>query len=166
MENSFKVSVNDQYSFTLSKEEVAELDVTGNCRFHVLKDHQSLSGEVLHGNFEKRTYEIELNANRYQVKISDALDQLISQMGLSAVASKEINELKAPMPGMILELMVEEGQRIEQGDNLLVLEAMKMENTLTAPRDGVIKTLSIEKGDTVEKNQLLLEMDQTDSQEF
>lgn len=165
MENSFKVTVNNQHNFTISKQEVKELNVTGNCRFHALKNHQSLSGEVLHGDFDQRTYEIEINANRYQVKISDALDQLISDMGLSAVASKEINDLKAPMPGMILELMVEEGQEVAQGDNLLVLEAMKMENTLTAPRDGIIKSLHIEKGQTVDKNQLLLEMGEAGSQD-
>lgn len=165
MENSFKVTVNDQHNFSISRSQVKALDVAGNCRFHVIKNHQSLSGEIISGDFDQRIYEIEINANRYKVKISDALDQLINEMGLSDLASKESNELKAPMPGMILDLMVEVGQEVSQGDSLLVLEAMKMENTLTAPRDGMIKSLHIEKGQTVEKNQLLIEMGQEESQD-
>ena len=70
-----------------------------------------------------------------------------------------INDIKAPMPGLILEVNVEEGAEVQEGDYLLVLEAMKMENTLTAPRDGVVKSVSIKKGETVEKNQLLIEME-------
>lgn len=160
MERFYKLTVNDQHTFDISQDEVASLDVTGNCRHHLIHNHQSLKAEVLHGNFQERTYEIELNGNRYKVKISDALDQLISEMGLSAVASKAVNEVKAPMPGIILDVMVEAGQQVEEGDYLLVLEAMKMENTLTAPRSGTIKTLHIEKGNTVDKNQLLLEMEE------
>lgn len=160
MERSYKLTVNDQHTFNISQAEVASLDVTGNCSYHLIHNHRSLKAEVLHGNFQERTYEIELNGNRYKVKISDALDQLISEMGLSAVASKAVNEVKAPMPGIILDVMVEAGQQVEEGDYLLVLEAMKMENTLTAPRSGTIKTLHIEKGNTVDKNQLLLEMEE------
>lgn len=160
MERSFKLTVNDQHTFDISQAEVESLDVSGNCRYHLIHNHQSLKAEVLHGDFQNRNYEIELNGNRYKVKISDALDQLISEMGLSAVTSLAVNELKAPMPGIILDLMVEESQQVEQGDALLVLEAMKMENTLTAPRSGTIKSLHIEKGSTVDKNQLLLEMEE------
>ena len=70
-----------------------------------------------------------------------------------------VNDIKAPMPGLILEVNVKEGDEVKEGDYLLVLEAMKMENALTAPRDAVIKSISVEKGQTVEKNQLLIEME-------
>jgi biotin carboxyl carrier protein len=80
-------------------------------------------------------------------------------MGLSLAASKVINDVKAPMPGMILDIMVSEGQEVKEGDNLLVLEAMKMENTILAPRDAVIKSISIAKGKTVTKNEVLIEME-------
>ena len=63
------------------------------------------------------------------------------------------------MPGLILEVNVEKGSQVKEGDFLLVLEAMKMENTITAPREGVVKSIQINKGETVEKNQLLIEME-------
>ncbi|NJX17348.1 biotin/lipoyl-containing protein, partial [Tamlana crocina] len=95
----------------------------------------------------------------YRVKISNELDLLIDEMGLSLAAAQVVNDIKAPMPGLILDVLVEEGQKVKEGDYLLVLEAMKMENTLTAPRDGVVKSVSVKKGETVDKSQLLIEMD-------
>jgi biotin carboxyl carrier protein len=80
-------------------------------------------------------------------------------MGLSLGNAQMVNDIKAPMPGLILEVNVKEGDEVKEGDYLLVLEAMKMENALTAPRDAVIKSISVEKGQTVEKNQLLIEME-------
>ena len=80
-------------------------------------------------------------------------------MGLSLGADAVENEVHAPMPGLILEVNVSEGQEVKEGDALCVLEAMKMENALMAPRDGVIKSVQIAKGDAVEKGMLLIELE-------
>lgn len=80
-------------------------------------------------------------------------------MGFEIGATKKINEIKAPMPGLILSVDVKIGQEVKEDDSLLVLEAMKMENVLTSPRDGIIKYISITKGETVNKNQLLIEFE-------
>lgn len=93
------------------------------------------------------------------MKIQNELDQLIEDMGLSLGSAQQVNDIKAPMPGLILEVNVQEGDQVTEGQYLLVLEAMKMENTLTAPRDGVVKSISVQKGDTVDKNELLIEME-------
>jgi biotin carboxyl carrier protein len=81
-------------------------------------------------------------------------------MGIDSAGGKKVNDIKAPMPGMVLKVMVENGQQIQKGDALIVLEAMKMENILKAPSDGVIKKIHIVKGDKVEKNQVLLKLGQ------
>ena len=60
------------------------------------------------------------------------------------------------MPGLVLKVLVNEGQEFKKGDNLLVLEAMKMENILKAPVDGTVKGIKIKAGDKVEKNEVLL----------
>ena len=65
--------------------------------------------------------------------------------------------IKAPMPGLILEINVKVGQEVKEDEPLLILEAMKMENIITSPRDGIIKSISVNKTDAVEKNQLLIE---------
>jgi biotin carboxyl carrier protein len=70
-----------------------------------------------------------------------------------------VNEIKAPMPGLILEINVAEGAEVKENDALLILEAMKMENVLNSPRDGVIKSISVAQGETVDKNALLIEFE-------
>ena len=62
----------------------------------------------------------------------------------------------APMPGLILDVVVSEGDEVEKGDKLLVLEAMKMENILKSPEDGSIKKIKVRKGKVVEKNDMLV----------
>ena len=80
-------------------------------------------------------------------------------MGFSVGSSKHIDLIKAPMPGLILEINVVVEQKVKEDDPLLILEAMKMENVLTSPREGIIKNIAVEKGDAVEKNALLIEFE-------
>ncbi len=61
------------------------------------------------------------------------------------------------MPGLLLDIKVQEGQEVQKGEILLILEAMKMENVIKAPTDARIKHIKVQKGQTVEKNQLLIE---------
>jgi biotin carboxyl carrier protein len=80
-------------------------------------------------------------------------------MGFEIGATKKVNEIKAPMPGLILAIHKEVGQEVKENDTLLILEAMKMENALTSPRDGIIKSILIVTGQTVNKNELLIEFE-------
>ncbi|MCB7479870.1 acetyl-CoA carboxylase biotin carboxyl carrier protein subunit [Christiangramia sediminis] len=161
MDKNYKVKVNDSLEFEFSEEEIKSLDTqkTSDRHYHLLKDNRSYTAEVFKPDFLNRIYEIKINSNIYSVKINNDLDQLIDEMGLSLGSSQQVNDIKAPMPGLILEVNVKEGDEVKEGDYLLVLEAMKMENTLTAPRDGVVKSVTVTKSDTVEKNQLLIEME-------
>lgn len=161
MDKNYKVKVNDTLDFEFSEEEIKALDTqkTSDKHYHLLKDNRSYTAEVLKPDFLNRIYKVKINSNIYSVKINNDLDQLIEDMGLSLGTSQQVNDIKAPMPGLILEVNVKEGDEVKEGDYLLVLEAMKMENTLTAPRDGVVKSVTVRKSDTVEKNQLLIEME-------
>lgn len=161
MSKNYKVKVNDAIDLNFTHEEIEGLDsqqVSAN-HYHILKDNRSAKAEVVHKDFLNRTYTVKINSNTFEVSIANDLDLLIEEMGLSLGQTQVVNDIKAPMPGLILEVSVEEGQEVKEGDYLLVLEAMKMENALTAPRDAVIKSISVKKGETVEKNQLLIEMD-------
>ena len=80
-------------------------------------------------------------------------------MGFESGTTKLINEIKAPMPGLILDINVKIGQQVNENDPLLILEAMKMENIITSPRDGIIKTISAVKGKAIDKNELLIEFE-------
>lgn len=157
----FKASVNNTDHFEISSENIQSLNAisTHEKAFHVLKDNQSFKAEIIKTDFNNKTYSIKVNHTVYEVAITDALDQLIKDMGFEIGATKHVNDIKAPMPGLILEINVAIGQEVKEDDTLLILEAMKMENVLTSPRDGIIKSISVEKGDAVDKNQLLIEFE-------
>lgn len=161
MKHLLKAKVNEEHEFEFEQEQIQNLDVqkTSSGAYHLLVNDKSVASEIVASDFLNRSYTVKINSNLYQVKISNQLDVLIKDMGLSLSANQIINEIKAPMPGMILDVSVEVGQEVMEGDSLLVLEAMKMENTIMAPRDAVIKSITVKKGKTVSKNEVLIEME-------
>lgn len=161
MDQKFKVVVNGDMEFRFTKEQIEKLDLQkiSTSAFHVLREHRSYKAELQKTDFNNKAYTVKINSHPYEVKIFNELDLLIEDMGLTLAAAQVINDIKAPMPGLILDVQVKEGDEVKEGDYLLVLEAMKMENTLTAPRDGVVKSITVSKGQTVDKNQLLIEME-------
>ena len=141
------------------KEVKTDIIETGKGRFHVLKDHQSYSAEIVSFDKDSKTVVIRINSNTYTVDVKDRYDELLRQMGIDGGAGKKVNDIKAPMPGMVLNVMVESGQEIKKGDALVVLEAMKMENILKSPADGIVRKILVTKGDKVEKNQVMVNLD-------
>lgn len=129
----------------------------GNQHFHVIENHKSFEAELLELNKEEKYVLIRVNTNVYRFDVSDQYDILLKEMGLDKLNQHTVKELKAPMPGLVLNVMVNSGDEIKKGDNLLVLEAMKMENILKAPADATVKSILIKAGDKVEKNQVLIQ---------
>lgn len=161
MSKMYKTKVNDEFDFEFTQEEIDQLDSFSptSTEIHVLHNNQSISTQVIQQNFHQQAYQININSNLFNVKISNDLDILINKMGLSLTSALKVNDIKAPMPGLILDIKVSEGQEVKEGQTLVILEAMKMENSITAPRDAVIKKVPVQKGNTVAKNELLIEME-------
>lgn len=157
----YKVKVNDSRTFEINADALKDIDIikTTADHYHVLHHQQSIDATVTESDFLSKSYRVKINNTEYKVAISDTLDQQIEAMGFALGASKKVNSIKAPMPGLILEITANAGDTINEGDSLLILEAMKMENVITSPRDGVIKSIQVSKGDAVEKNQLLIEFE-------
>ena len=85
---------------------------------------------------------------------------IAESIGVTQGTKKEkINQIKAPKPGMILNVSAKEGDLVKDGDTLLILEAMKMEKSILAPKDSIIKSVNIKNNETVEKGELMIEMD-------
>ncbi|HLW32387.1 MAG TPA: biotin/lipoyl-containing protein [Aequorivita sp.] len=163
MEKKFKAIVNQAHEYSLLPSDLEQLDlIFEENGGHLIIDKKSIKVKILKTNFINRQYEIKINGNKYQVKIENDLDALIAEMGLSLGDSSVENEVHAPMPGIILEVNVAEGDEVKKGDFLCVLEAMKMENALTASRDGIIKSVHVSKGETVDKGKLLIEFTDDD----
>jgi len=161
MAKQFQTKVNNHFEFSLTESDLKEQDILqiSEKEFHLILDHKSHSIEILKKDLSNKVYHLKINSNIYKVEISNDLDLLIKDLGLSLGSSKKENEIKAPMPGLLLEINVEVGQEVKEGEALLVLEAMKMENTITASFDATIKNIAVEKGQSVAKNELLIELE-------
>jgi acetyl/propionyl-CoA carboxylase alpha subunit len=155
----FQVNIEDQ-TFEVAAGAAEQLDIVRQAdgTIHLLKGGKAYKAELVKADFEKKTFLLRINGDDYHLQIKDELDQLVDRMGLSAGKAKKIKDIKAPMPGLIIDVAVREGQAVSQGDPLLILEAMKMENVLKAEGEGVVKEIKARKGDTVDKGQLIIVM--------
>lgn len=158
---NYKLNIDDQFEFEFNEENIQNIDITpsGENQFHIIKDNQSYIAKIVESDFNNRTISIEINGSVYNINISDENDELVKKLGLTVVAGQKMKNVKAPMPGLVLEVSVKVGQEIAKGDGLLILEAMKMENVIKAAGEGIVKSINIEKGNTVDKGELLLEME-------
>ncbi len=155
---TFRAIVNQQLELDISAEEQLDLVETGPGLFHIISGNKSFKAEVIRTSLAERSATIKVNENLYDVKLEDQFDLLVKQLGFSTLAEQRIDQIKAPMPGLVLEIMVQQGQEIKAGDHLIILEAMKMENVIKAPADGSIKEIPVQVGQAVEKNQVLIQL--------
>lgn len=162
----YNVKVNEQYNFDISVENASFLvndeaivlnrEVLNDNSTHVIYKNGSYNIEVVSFDKEEKTGTVKVNGTIYKVAVEDQFDQLLKQLGMDNLATTKVQQIKAPMPGLVLSVLVAEGDEVKKGDSLLVLEAMKMENMIKSPTDGVIKKISIKQGDKVEKNEVLI----------
>lgn len=124
--------------------------------FHIIKDLKSYNVEVVEVDFAQKSFLVNVNGNNYQLNVENKFDELLKTLGFDNLNANKINEIKAPMPGLVIDVCISEGDVIKKGDPIIVLEAMKMENIIKSPTDGVIKKINVKKGVAVEKNQVLI----------
>lgn len=110
-------------------------------------------------SYDKHTVTFTLNGNWHSVNIRNEQDLLLDRLGFKTAGEIGEGELNAPMPGKILEVLVEEGDEVELGEPVAILEAMKMENELKAPIKGTISSIAVAQGDSLEKDALILEIE-------
>jgi biotin carboxyl carrier protein len=156
----FQVKVNE-LSFDITPSDVDALDIIaqGDNSFHILKNQKAYKAEIESVDYKSKTFVFKINGNKYTSKISDKYDRLIDQLGMKIGVTQKVGDIKAPMPGLVLEVSVEVGTQVTKGDKVMILEAMKMENVIKAAGDGIVKAIHITKGTAVEKGQLLIEME-------
>lgn len=134
-----------------------DLAVLGEGRYHVLHLGKSYNAELVSADYATKTFVLKINGRRIELQAKDRFDRLLDQMGLSNATAAKVNELKAPMPGLIVDIRVQPGQAVQKGDPLLVLEAMKMENILKAPADAIIGSVRVDLRANVQKGQVLIQ---------
>ncbi|UII75294.1 acetyl-CoA carboxylase biotin carboxyl carrier protein subunit [Flagellimonas sp. HMM57] len=161
MENPYVIKVNENFDFQFSEDEISSLDMfkTGEDEYHLLKDGVSYHIQIVNADFNNKSYTVKINGSECRAFIQTPLDELINKMGFATNGAKNIDSISAPMPGLILDISVKQGDEVKEDEQLLVLEAMKMENSITSPRNGVIKNIAVTQGEAVEKKQLLIEFE-------
>jgi len=162
-----KVIVNDKHAYEIEVESAKillddqgivldSISVGGN-KFSVIHANRSFQVEIVEERREAKWSRIKVNGRLYDVQIEDKYDELLKKLGLDLLQSTKVLEIKAPMPGLVLKVLVEPGQEILKGDSLLVLEAMKMENMIKSPTSGIVSKVFVKTGDKVEKNGIMIQ---------
>jgi biotin carboxyl carrier protein len=104
---------------------------------------------------DSQVYEIQFAGRRFEVQVEDERTRQLTGLAKPASATGEAR-IQAPMPGLVVGMLLEEGAQVVAGQAVVVLEAMKMENDLVSPIAGVIKTIKVNKGQTVDQGDVLL----------
>ncbi|HMU93571.1 MAG TPA: biotin/lipoyl-binding protein [Anaerolineales bacterium] len=127
--------------------------VSGQPVFSLLLDGHSYESFVYQG---EEDWDVLLRGRQYQVKVEDEREKRLRAAAGGGIAEGGEFHLKAPMPGLVVAILVEEGQDVKKGQVLLILESMKMQNELKAPRDGTIGRIRVKAGESVEQKQAML----------
>ena len=121
--------------------------------FSLLKDHQSHELVV---EEQQRGYRVTLGASTFSVDVADERHLRMESSRASVSAGDGDLPINAPIPGLVVKVLVEAGQTVALNEPLVILEAMKMENEIRAPRAGVVKDIRIKVGQSVEGNAPML----------
>lgn len=161
MSENFTANVNDRHQFELNKETIDQSDIHFNedGTLHMIHEGKSFKAELIEVRREDKIVVLKVNKAIFRVSLKDDLDILINKMGMKANLKRVSPDIIAPMPGMVVKVLVKEGQEIEAGTPVLILEAMKMENVLKSEGNGLVKKIYVENTDSVEKSQLLVQIE-------
>jgi len=120
--------------------DVSELDAN---TYHVLHKNKSYRISILEKDRERKFLALRVNRNIYEISYMDKMDLLLEKLGMKEAVAMNAQDVRAPMPGLILDVKVKEGDKVKSGDPLVVLEAMKMENIIKAPGSGEVKSIAV-----------------------
>lgn len=164
-----QVTVNNKEAYSIEKKDNEWLlnDNTVNLDVHPLPNglisilYNGKSYTAIVNKIDRKAKELTLNIDgrNHTIKVQEPIDQLLASMGLDMAAMKKAEPVKAPMPGMILKILVEPGQQVNKGDGLLILEAMKMENVIKATGSATVKSIKAIEQTAVEKGAVLIELE-------
>ena len=156
---TFEVSLDGDTAWVDGKPVSISKASLSDMRSHWIVGEKSMNVEVVHADSEKKEFSVKVNNRVYQLQLKDRFDELLKSLGMEAVGQKKVTDIKAPMPGMVLNILVHAGDVVEKDSPLLILEAMKMENVIKSPAAGTVKKIGAVKGVAVEKGAVLVEFE-------
>jgi biotin carboxyl carrier protein len=124
--------------------------------YSLLYKGHSTNMEMIEGDTPNK-YIVNTRSNDYQIEVIDAKAKYIAAAKGDFIGIDTI--ISSPMPGKIVKILVSPGDRVERGDTVIVVSAMKMESEYKSPVTGIVKTIFVNEGDTVDGNQSLVELE-------
>ena len=160
LKKAYKVKAND-FIFYFDNSELAEIDLIQRSatEFNCIKNNRSVNAVLEEADPINKKFKVAIEGEIFSIEIKDELDQMLEKMGFGIGVNKQLSNIRAPMPGLVLEINVAEGQIVNGGDKILILEAMKMENIIMVPSGATIKKILVSKGQAVDRGQLLVELE-------
>lgn len=134
-----------------------DVKVLDEQHLHIIYNYKSYNATLISFNKEEKKITVRINGNEYEVTLKNDTDLLLEKLGMNSGNQQKINNLKAPMPGLIINIPAKEGEHIKKGEPLIILEAMKMENVIKAPADVTVKKIRVNQKQAVEKGMILME---------
>ncbi len=159
-QNKYRVLVG-QHTYDLDIEDCLTMNMIAldEDKYHLIDATRGYSIDIVSMAIDQKRLELRINGKLMNILIQDPLDLIIQSMGYLNEENQVSQNVHAPMPGLVLEILTQEGQFLEKGHPILILEAMKMENLIKMPGPGKIHRIEIAKGETVDKGQLLIEIE-------
>ncbi|MBS1250575.1 MAG: Glutaconyl-CoA decarboxylase subunit gamma [Chloroflexi bacterium] len=157
-EQEFTIEIVDENHVRINGE-VHEIDfkaVQGELTFSLLVNGQSYEANVYQ---ENGNWEVLMRGGRYSVRVEDERARRLRIAVGDTAAQQGPFHLKSPMPGLVVDIPVKEGQEVVEGEVLLILESMKMQNELKSPRAGQVSRIMVKQGENVEQRQVLLDVE-------
>jgi biotin carboxyl carrier protein len=156
-DETFEIEINTEGEISLEDQQLTVdfQSVAGRPVYSMLLDGRSFEAYVYPSD---TGLEVLLHGQLYLVDVEDERQRRLRQASGSQITQTGEYHLKSPMPGMIITIPIEDGAQVEKGQNLIVLESMKMQNELKAPRSGTVARVRVNVGDRVEQGQILVIM--------
>jgi biotin carboxyl carrier protein len=153
-----EIEKKNEGTFMLNGKSVnADIIQISNNKLHLIVNNKSYTAELVNIDESGKQLQLKLNDKIVELSVKNKMDLLLESMGLDKALLKTVKDMKAPMPGLVVNILVKEGDIVKKGDTLLTLEAMKMENSIKSPADLSIKKINIQKGQALEKGQVMIE---------
>lgn len=157
--NTYIITQNDGQFEINSTPAAWDVSWQPNGLISVLYNGRSYTAVIESTDLKNKEVTLKVDGQLFKTAIQEPIDQLLSNMGLDRKAMQKAEPIKAPMPGMVLKILVAPGQQINKGDGLVILEAMKMENILKATGPATVKAIKVAERTAVEKGTVLIELE-------
>ena len=154
--NTMKYLVNEKKTSPFNSDVKVDIIKLSDTEYRIKKGVNHLRAFLIKHDPETKTSSWWVNGNKYKVNSKSDLDKLLEKLGMDNDNKEKVNQIVAPMPGLVLEVKCSEGDSVIKGDSIVILEAMKMENIIKCPVDGIVKQVHVKKDQTIEKNTLII----------